>query len=234
MRTQADLFLDAFSEIERYLRRALRAKSHVAFSQLVTDAERNLSSVRKYASDLREFADLRNAIVHGRSGGRIIAEPLEEAVREFRRIADLIVCPPPITRLAHSPVVTVSPSQSLSTALSLMGNGSYSQLPIVEKGYCLGVLTANTITRWLATNRTTSLDLNTTFVDSVFRQKEPTEVHRFLSRHSSVFQVLEAFQEEHSRGHDLCAVLVTNKKEETAAPIGIITVSDLPAAYKLI
>ncbi|MGI6588953.1 MAG: hypothetical protein ACOX2N_09395 [Peptococcia bacterium] len=46
------------------------------FGQLVKKSEKIEKSVRTYADDLIEFADLRNAIVHKRSDGvHPIAEP---------------------------------------------------------------------------------------------------------------------------------------------------------------
>src|SRR5919201_3927910 len=87
-------FLDAIAAIETLLRKMSGAGRLVGFYQLVDSAAQRSPSVRRHKDDLKEYADLRNAIVHERSGGRAIAEPHERVVSELRRLAVALANPP--------------------------------------------------------------------------------------------------------------------------------------------
>ena len=67
------LFLNSFSEIENYLQRYTNTFKHESFTNLVNKASRTNSIVKQYKADLLELKDLRNAIVHERYNGQVIA-----------------------------------------------------------------------------------------------------------------------------------------------------------------
>ncbi len=71
----SDQFLDAFSRIEKLLRRMVDGRRVDSFTFLVREAAKRSATVRRVEQDLLEYADLRNAIVHERGGGFVIAEP---------------------------------------------------------------------------------------------------------------------------------------------------------------
>lgn len=78
----SDRFLNAFSSIEQQLRKITRRGKETRFYQLVDEASASTPAVASYKDDLKEFADLRNAIVHERGDGRVIAR---SATAESRR-----------------------------------------------------------------------------------------------------------------------------------------------------
>jgi hypothetical protein len=67
-------FLNRFNELEQFLRDTTNSKREVPFGGLIGRASSKNASVRRYERDLREFADLRNAIVHEHPRGHVIAE----------------------------------------------------------------------------------------------------------------------------------------------------------------
>ena len=83
----SDLFLDAFASVERYLRLRVAADTHMPFSRMLRQVASDDSLLACFSDDLREFADLRTAIVHERGGGRAIAEPHDEVVLVLERSA---------------------------------------------------------------------------------------------------------------------------------------------------
>jgi hypothetical protein len=87
-------FLHTFNKIEHWLRKATNAKKSDSFYLLVERAKKRSPAVKQYEIDLKEFADLRNAIVHERTNGHLIAEPHEETVNQLEKIATRLTAPP--------------------------------------------------------------------------------------------------------------------------------------------
>jgi hypothetical protein len=101
--SRADQFLDTFSQIEKWLRRQNNLDVSKSFSSSVVKAASNNWEVRHYQTDLKEYADLRNAIVHERTDGHAIAEPNQRAVDALNKIRDAFQSPALPTELpGHS------------------------------------------------------------------------------------------------------------------------------------
>ena len=77
----SERFLNAFSKIEKYIRKLIAGDRRATFYALVDDASKKNSAVNTYRTDLKEFADLRNAIVHERTDGHVSAEPRDDTVQ---------------------------------------------------------------------------------------------------------------------------------------------------------
>ena len=57
-------YLDAFTAIERHLRRLLDADRHMTFNEMVEKASRADRGVRRLRGQLKDFGELRNFVVH--------------------------------------------------------------------------------------------------------------------------------------------------------------------------
>ena len=93
----SDRFLVAFSRIEQSLRKMTKSSKQDSFGTLLDRA--TSTTIRRFSNDLREFAELRNAIVHERGGGYEIAEPHPETVHRLEEIEQLISQPPVVESL---------------------------------------------------------------------------------------------------------------------------------------
>jgi predicted transcriptional regulator len=226
-------FLDAFSSIEKWLRTVGRAERSVSFNQLVETAARMNKMVAAFRDDLKEYADLRNAIVHERSGGRVIAEPNRHAVSELQRIKSILLTPPKVLPMFQGEVETKQTSQALGDAVVAMLRGSFSQVPVVQGGRVVGVLTANAIARWLGHEVNEDVfSLRETPIAKVLAYTEDRENHAYLRRSSTLFDLLFLFEDFTSRGKDLDAVLITANGKAEEKLLGIVTVSDLPSVLR--
>ena len=96
---RANEFIDAFNEIDNGLRALtkLTDRSRHTFVNVVDVAAEGNAYIRRHQADLRGYAELRNAIVHGPQE-KVIAEPLQLTVDSIRRIADDTLRPPSATR----------------------------------------------------------------------------------------------------------------------------------------
>src|SRR6266498_2852968 len=148
----AETFLEAFNAIENRLRALTRLGREKTFAVLVEAAAEKNSVVRRFRDDLKEFGDLRNAIVHERGGGRVIAEPNEWAVDRIKAITAQILQPPVIGSHFVGSVFKLSADAPIAEAVTAMQANSFSQIPIYRDETFVGLLTANTVARWLGAN----------------------------------------------------------------------------------
>jgi CBS domain-containing protein len=226
-------FLDAFASVEKYLRDRSPGDRRRSFYEMVEAVGTSNRVVRRFAIDLKEYADLRNAIVHERSDGHVIAEPNEGAVRHLELIDSLLQKPPVLIPLFQAQVVTFSAADSLANAVTVMLSESISQAPVYDGAQFTGLLTTNTIARWLGSCVDDDVfSLKETRIDQVLRYTEDPDSHVFLGRDSTIFEALDSFQEHESRGKKLEAILITGMGKSTDKILGIMTISDLPKALK--
>jgi CBS domain-containing protein len=232
----SEAFLNAFNKIEKQLRRTAHARPWIPFAQLVSRASRDLPEVRRFREDLKEFADLRNAIVHDRMHDEVIAEPNTWAVERIAMIADLLTAPPSVIPLFAKKVFTVSADYSLADAVKLMKKHEFSKLPVLDrqKGYA-GLMTANAVTRWLGENADAGpIDLHGVKVEDVVCYAEDGDSVIFIGPEATVFEVFEHFHRVESRGQSLEAVIITEHGIRSGHILGLITVSDLPRILPLV
>lgn len=230
-------FLNAFVTIEEYLRQ--RTADHdgfLGFSQMLRRVGQKEQSVRRLEFDLKEFAQLRNAIIHERAGEEeVIAEPNDLVVTAIEYAADMITKPPTVFPLFKRQVITISPQTPLKKALKIMYSSGISKLPVVENGKCVGVLSSNTIARWLGNCvETEVLNLEETTVEMVQAFKRKKERYTFGSRETDLFSAVALFDEYEHKGQRLLAMLITENGKSTEKIIGIMTLSDLPTAIRAI
>lgn len=225
----SDRFLQAFNRIEKHLRRKVQEDKFGSFGALVRNVEKRDRTVRRYAVDLHEFADLRNAIVHESTDSHVIAEPNERTVREIEALALALVKPPEVAPSFIHGVVSLSETASIGEAVALMQERDYSQIPITKQETFHGLLTNNTIVRWLgASVKNDILSLSETSVAEVLTHEEASEGHVFIGRDATLFDVLDAFEHARNTGKVLSALLITHSGKSHEKIVGIVTASDLP------
>jgi predicted transcriptional regulator len=228
-------FIKAFNSIEQYLRKQTQNDKRLHYYDLVNIATKSNAIVRRYERDLKEYADLRNAIIHESSDGHVIAEPNELAVNDIEHINSILHKPPSIIPLFQSEVSSFSVNDSIGAAVKLMLYQSFSQVPVFNEERFVGLLTTDTISRWLGSCVADDIFiLSETKINHVLRYTEDRKNHIFLKKGSTIFDALETFQEFENRGKSLKAILITESGKSTQKIIGIMTISDLPKALKSI
>ncbi len=226
----SEAFLTTFASIETWLRKQASVDKSVSFYQLVERAGEKNPAVRRYRDDLKEFADLRNAIVHERTDDHVIAEPNDRAVADFKRICTALLKPATVIPLFQRTVLTRNLQEHVGQAVSDMRAGSFSQLPILSDGKVVALLTSETVVRWLASELCNDLvSLSETKIEAVLPHTEDREHYCFLPRRATLQEALARFEDFTGRGKDLDAVLITQDGKCDQGLLGILTVYDLPA-----
>ncbi len=228
-------YLTAFSEIENALRCLACARKGERFYQLIRKAAQKEKSVKIYSDDLKEFADLRNAIVHERCGGEPIAEPHYKTVLRIEKIKDHIVKPPTVEPIFLRKVVTCRPDDMIGEAAKIMLKNSFSQIPIYDEEEFKGLLTTGTISRWLSDRFKSGVGiLKEECVSVVAHYCEYRDSYRFVPRQATLFDVLDYFDDFVKMGRNLDALIITHTGKSNQRPLGIVTVFDLPEIFRII
>jgi hypothetical protein len=232
--TNAAKFLDAYNTLESGLRSLVQMDRYASFAAVAAAAARQSPVVRRHLNDLREFAELRNAIVHDAHPGGPIAEPSTWATEYFCDIREKVLAPPTVQHfVGRHTVVTLEPSQPIGPALILMAKQAFSQVPIYRLGNrgtlaFVGLLTSNTVARWLGAHVENDLvSLAETDIAAVLQHTEDVAHVDFVPRAMSLAEVLERFQRRQLEGHRLEAIIVTEGGQQNQAPLAILTTEDL-------
>lgn len=227
---RATPFLAAFNDIEAYLRELLSAKRSDNFRWMVDLAVRKHLVSDEHAVELKEFAELRNAITHGlyTEDMRPIAEPLPETVAEIERIRDLLRNPPTaLGVLGHHEVRTFSPGDDIRDALRIIRRTKISQFPVYEGGRCVGLLTTNTIARWVAADLDDNDHLDARSIAEVLDWAEENDRAVFLPKEATVQEVLDALTTPRKDGSLPRAGILTEHGHKDQRPIRVIGGADI-------
>jgi CBS domain-containing protein len=226
-------FMAAFNEIENLLRHTLDEDTHTEFSALSREYADKKRLTRGQRDALSAFGALRNAIAHGRYfDGRPIADPVPEIVVEIERLRDLLLRPPSaMSVISTQQVKVVRPADQLETALAMVREYDYSQLPVYDETY-VGLLTTNAVARWLAAELTSNEGLpETTSVSNVLEFAERQDQARLTPRTLSAGEAIELLERGEGRAGPIAALIITHSGKAQERPLAVIVRDDLPALY---
>ena len=225
--SNAERFLSAYARIEKKMGQIARETRYVPFGQLLSRCARENRVILNHQEDLREYNELRNAIVHQRGKkNEIIAQPADSVTEDIERIADLLDADESILKYASSPVKCVSGSTDIHSAFYLMEEMNTSKIPVYDNGVYRGIVTVEEIARWGIETDHSKAD-----VKSILTQRKNERV-LFLKRDSSVESAIHGFEAALNHGTALLAVIITEHGNLNEPPLGIITVADLPKILK--
>lgn len=229
---RGDRFLAAFNDIEGHFRAVLRAGDHVDFGQLVRDYTAKKRLPYQYVDALRVCASLRNAISHGRFyEGRPIADPVEYVVVQIELLREQILAPQKAyVVLGPMNVRVARPADPIAAVLEHVRRFDYSQLPIYDDNGYVGILTTNTIARWLADQfgRNTGMAEEEP-VRKVMGFAEPHESARLVPRTITAAEAIDRLSHGGAEGRPLTALIITDRGKATETPLAVVVADDLPA-----
>ena len=227
-------FLSVFNEIENFLAQISPTNDHLPFSRLVDKWSEKSPKMKRLAYDLKEFGELRNALMHGYSNDHPLATPYPTTVDELARLRDLLKAPPRLGQTNKGKVFTCTPDQKLSGVARTMFDNDWSQVPTYQNGQFIGLLNTDTIARWLTTRLEIDEMLEEDNVGNVLPHATKVTKHKLLSEQDTAFDALQAFEKSIDLGHSLDAVIITAHGKTTESPTGIITVFDIPKLQSLV
>ena len=221
----SDRFITAYNRIDQLMKEIIGSQDHLAFFRLIDIAKKKNAIIRRYEADLREYGDLRNAIVHHRTSTEYaIAEPHEDVVLKMEEIEVALTKPITVGNIFQARVTTFQRTDTLSYALKVIKDKKYNQFPVYDGIEFKGLITPVGITTWLAsTVDSESFSRKKTTLGEILAHENSKENHQFIEQHASVYEALEIFRNGITRGRRLEALLITEDGKPNVKLIGIIT-----------
>jgi len=215
-----------YNVVDHFFRKALGADSQVSFRHLVNEYAQKHSGWRD-ADLLKTIADVRNAIVHGKTKAyHYVAVPTPSIAQHLKDCRDRLINLARVIPKFQRKVESVSISDTLAGVLKIITQRDYSQFPVYEAESFRGLLTENGVTRWLARHVTTGLSLvglDDIPVGKVLQREEKRNNYQFVARDTRVDDMRGLFT-----SYELLeAVLITAGGKPSEALLGIVTRWDL-------
>jgi predicted transcriptional regulator len=234
--SNSERFLTAFSALEADMNRRIKSDRYISYSEMVRRVSNLDKGYHKFQRYLEEFGDLRNAIVHERIDGEVIAEPHLKIVLEIEQIASVLTQPERVKDHFLKKVDVVSKETSLSIASLLLERSGYSKVPVYDASHrFMGLLTTDAITHYLVKQLSTpSFVFANAKVSDVLLMDTKDRNVSFVSENATLLSVIAEFERALSLGKRLQEVIITQDGALNQKPLGIITVADLTSIYEKI
>ncbi|PID90090.1 MAG: hypothetical protein CSA97_04700 [Bacteroidetes bacterium] len=232
-------FLTAFNDIEAELTDRMGHHKAGGFAQILNMLKRNDAQVRLHYHTLRQFAKLRNAIVHNMREDFVIAEPHMEVVEEIERIRDYLAKPPIIADYMTTHPFHVPKDTPLAEVITTFKKRNFQRCPIIDRSGVCGLITAKSITKWIASilahpeKKANDLPLERLMdrtVEDVLPFCSQNE-YAIVPRNASLADAVYLFRSSIEKGKYLQSLLVTAEGTPQSALVGIIAPSDLPRLF---
>lgn len=201
----------------------------MGFVQLVEAASVVSAAVRANNVRLKQFAKLRNAIVHEADyPSHIVAVPSHDALLRFKGIVQEVVAPKPLIPTFATQVRCFAPGDRLPEVLKFMRNCDFSQVIVRGSDGRLSMLTVEGITRWFAGD----VEANQNSASETTLEKvlclEPLGCFIIMSPDKTIFDAADAFRNSiHRKATRLYAITITENGADGGEPIGFVTPWDL-------
>lgn len=224
----AERFINAYNTIDHELRTRHNFRRSMSYSDMIRRAVVQNYVVRKYEDELIDFGRLRNAIIHKSNDEYIIAEPHEDVVLQFEKIAKLISAPPKVwNTICKKDVMTVQYDVSLKKVIELIYTSSFSNLPIYKNGGLIGVANGQKILNVLGEQVSKGSDINEfitkTKIEEVVNQFSNGKYYEVMPMDITIEQALNLFYENRK----LLIIILTKTGSMEEVPLGILTTGDI-------
>jgi hypothetical protein len=131
---RAQEFIRIFNQVQSFFSHLVNSDKYLSFSMLVDDVSKLSPAVKAKSGELKQFAKLRNAIVHGSEyPPQIIAVPSQEALRRFAQLAEMILRPDILIPTLESTVRCFPQTDYLTAALLFMRANDFSQVVVRDR-----------------------------------------------------------------------------------------------------
>ncbi|KAA0548541.1 CBS domain-containing protein [Bacillus sp. BGMRC 2118] len=223
----SERFEVAFNQIHETLREIVKINDD-RFKVLLDVGAKRHQMIKEYYDDLKQYAKLRNSIVHDKvEVGFYIAEPHETVVSHIEMIADIFKRPNFARSIATTNVVYFDYEDSMQEVFQVIKIHGYSQYPVYRNYDFIGLLATDDIVRWISENIINTLvDLSDIKVYDIISTVHDHPVE-FVSKSTDIFTVEEIYEHKHKNKVDLEAVIITENGKRNEVPLGIITAWDL-------
>ncbi len=220
--SNGERFLNAYVSIEESLNRMERNVKYVPFAHLLKECAKKNLVVANNFENLKEYHELRNALVHLRGDKvQLIAEPCIAVTEDIERIAYLLQEDQCVLTYATKDLYIVHYNDHLDFVFRFMQKHHTSKLPVYEKDRFVGLLTSEAIVGWMWNH-----SLQDAQVKDVLKEDDCKRVV-FVDAIASVQEVLRIFDEFMKSHKQAPFIIVTKNGAKEEEPIGILSSYDV-------
>ena len=226
---RAEEFLQLFNQVEKFLSQLVNPKKNPPFADLVDSACKLSSAVKANSIELKQFAKLRNAIVHDAAyPPHIIAVPSQDTLERFTQIVQEILTPESLLPTFAAGVHCFSLRDTVSEVVNFMRAHDFSQVVVRGDDQRICMLSVEGITKWLADN----LEKDWKSFDKILLADvigfEPPGSFIIMGSSKTIFDASDAFINSiHRDATRLYAIIITENGVDKEEPIGFVTPWDL-------
>lgn len=232
--TLVEEFLTIYNELDSHMRKQLRCRDASHIFLLDRMAERSYV-FRSFKDELKEYARLRNAIVHNpfMRVADPIAEPHFEIVRRYQILKDKILNPPRAMEIAVgvSNIYATTPDANALEAMKVMNQKIYSFVPVLNvRKRIVGVFSENVIFSYLTENEACIIDKNTKiseFGKYIPIEKHSSEYFEFVPKNTLLAGIKDKFENGLTQRKRLGVVYITDNGRSDGLLLGMITAWDM-------
>ncbi len=233
----SDRFLNIYNQLDDYMRHLLDQDSKVSHIFLIDTLAKKSNLFRHYRNDLKEFAELRNAIVHNthfcdNRYGEIIAEPHDVVVDLYEELLEKIMKPivakDIYRKITDKMVLTANLDDKIIDIIKKMYNKSFTCVPILQNYKLIGVFSENVLLSLIAQKDV--CDFNRLKIKDILKlidiRSHHGEYFAFCKVKDNIFDVKSLFQNNKNKKR-LEMVFVTGNGKENEDILGVISAWDL-------
>lgn len=223
----SERFEVAFNQIHESLMSIVKINDD-RFKVLLDLGSRRHKMINKYYNDLKQYAKLRNSLVHDkRELGYYIAEPHVEVVEHIEKISTIFNKPNYALSIATKEVIYFDSEDHISSIFETIKNYGYSQYPVYKNKDCVGLLKMRDIVNWISENMVhTIVDLTDIKVNDVMKNVKNHPIE-FAAKGIDIFSIEDLYEEKHKEKEDLEVVIITENGRGYETPLGMVTAWDL-------
>jgi len=232
--SNSERFLAAFASIESAMEKKIKADRYVSYSEMVRRCASTDNSYHKYQRYLEEFGDLRNAIVHERIDGEVVAEPHLKLAEEIEQIAKLLTQPEKVRDYFLRNVEFCYVDEMLESVLARLMKNRFSKMPVYDHSQkFIGLITTDAIAYYLAGNIVNiEKCMPNVTIETIMDLDDKYRSVGFVNVSTSLLNVVSEFENSLVQGKRLNAVIITQDGAMNQKPLGIVTMTDLPMIYE--
>ncbi|WP_353892479.1 DUF6548 family protein [Proteinivorax hydrogeniformans] len=233
--SNADKFLDVYNELDKFMRQRLNAGDYKGHTKLLEEMKQRYTIVNSYYEELKDYAKLRNAIVHeSKEGVKPIAEPHDITVKNYYAIAQTIINPPKALEkiaVSYTNIFTATLKDNALEIMEKMHKHTFTHVPVVdEDDKLLGIFSENTVFSYLVEHRILETDQDNTieeFADFLPIEKHKSEYFEFVPKSTLVMDIEEMFKQGLKDDKRISVIFITENGKKEEKILGLITPWDV-------
>ncbi|ERJ12097.1 CBS domain-containing protein [Haloplasma contractile] len=234
----SDIFLKLYNKFDQYMRKEFDKGSRSGHRYLIDELSRSNNLFKFYRDDLKQFAELRNAIIHNthitdKKDGIAIAEPHDEVIERYRNVLNKIYKPKTAIdickKLYNRDAFIANKETKIITIIKEMYDKTYTCVPVIEKDHLVGVFSENVLISYIAKHETCKI-IETSIndiIDLIDVRQHQGEFFVFCKPTETIYDIKQFFLDDKIDDKRLEMVFVTENGKKHEKVLGFITAWDL-------